>query len=705
MNKRIRKKHPRALKVEAVQQVKDSNKTIAQVAKELGLNENVLRRWCRELKIRDDIIDHIHDAIIVTDLNSIIVAWNHGAEIQLGYKASEAIGRPVYLLYPNVKNRSVTQKEIISILKEKGEMHFETLMQKKSGEYIFVHSSLSSKVDGKDNITGVISYTLDITEQKRNEEKLRQQAKMIDYIHDAVIVTDLNATIRQWNKGAERQLGYTKAEAIGRSIYFIYPETKEKFSQNDLINILNTQGTLTFETIMRKKSGEEILVHTSLSPIIDIDKNITGLISYTLDITEKRNAENTRLEKERIDNELNIAHDIQMDMVPRDFPLFENNLGVDLYACLIPAREVGGDLYDAFSIDDESIFFTVGDVAGKGVPAALMMARTVTLIRSLARQMTEPNMILKQASNELYRNNEQCMFVTLICGVLNRHSGKIKYANAGHKFPVLVDKDGKSTFVESDVCLPLALMENPEYEIFELGLSPGEKFILYSDGITEAFNIEREQFGEERLLQSISQDSIPTAKLLVEKIVSDVKNYAGDAEQSDDMVVMTIQWLAISDELTALDDQTLSAVLDEIKSQSIKVSNNLEEYPRVVAFLYEFCHEHYISSETRGSLQLILEESVINVMKYAYPQGVEGYVKVLFKADSKWFSITLIDSGKAFNPLKKDMKLKAEFDEEDITASREKGGMGITLIKRNSDKIEYNYTDKGNRLKMWVRIT
>jgi len=705
MNKRIRKTHSRQLKLEAVRQVKDSNKTLAEVAKELGLNENMLRRWCRELKIRDDIIDHIHDAIIVTDINSIIVTWNHGAEIQLGYKAIEAIGRPVYLLYPNVKNRSVTQQEIISILKVKGEMHFEALMQKKSGEYIFVHSSLSSKVDDEDNITGIISYTLDITEQKRNEEKLRQQAMMIDYINVAVIVTDLNATIRQWNKGAEHQLGYTKDEVIGRPIYLIYPESKEKFRQSDLINILNTQGTLTFESIMCKKSGETILVHTSLSPIIDIDKNITGLISYTLDITEKRNAENTRLEKERIDNELKIAHDIQMNMVPRNFPLFENNMGVDLYACLIPAKGVGGDLYDAFSIDDESIFFTVGDVADKSVPAALMMARTVTLIRSLARQMTEPHMILKQASCELYRNNEQCMFVTLICGVLNSHSGKIKYANAGHVFPVLVDKDGKSTLVESVASMPLALMENTEYESFELELSPGNKFILYSDGITEAFNNEQEQFGEARLLQSVSQDSIETAKLLVEKIVSDVKAHAGDAGQSDDMVVMAMQWLDISGELTALDEQTLSAVLDETNSQSIKVSNNLEEYPRVVAFLYEFCHEHHVPNEIRGSLQLILEESVTNAMKYAYPKGAEGFIEVLLNTDSKWFSITLIDCGKAFNPLKRDINLKAESDEEDNIAPREKGGMGIFIINEYADKIEYDYTDESNRLEMWVRIT
>jgi len=275
------------------------------------------------------------------------------------------------------------------------------------------------------------------------------------------------------------------------------------------------------------------------------------MLNY-FDITElkQRELEAKKAEatiKEVIDRELKIAHEIQMNMVPRDFPLFENNMGVDLYACLIPAKGIGGDLYDAFSIDDETIFFTVGDVSGKGVSAALLMAKTVTLIRSLAKQMTEPHLILNQANNELYRNNEQCMFVTLICGVLNIRSGKIKYANAGHLFPILVDEDEKSTFVESVVSSPLALMENTEYEVFELELSPGDKLVLYSDGVTEAFNTEHEQFKEERLLKSAALDSTKTAKFLVEKIISDVKNHAGDAEQSDDIVVLTVRWLDTSD--------------------------------------------------------------------------------------------------------------------------------------------------------------
>ena len=400
-----------------------------------------------------------------------------------------------------------------------------------------------------------------------------------------------------------------------------------------------------------------------------------NLKSYINELTEVVAA------REKTENELEIAHDIQMDMVPRDFPLFDVNMGVDLYAHLIPARGVGGDLYDAFSLDDESIFFTVGDVSGKGVPAALMMARTVTLIRSLARQNTEPHMILEQANSELARNNERCMFVTLICGVLNCRSGNLKYANAGHNFPVFVNGDGNSSLLEKDASMPLALMEDSKYETLDMNLSTDDKFVLYSDGVTEAFNIEREQFGEERLLQSASQDSTRTAEYLVEEIICDVKDYAAEAEQSDDIVVLTIRWLGMP-----------------TNTQTIKVKNDPNTYSEVLAALHEFCHTQNLTNEIIGRLQLIFEESIINVMNYAYPKGIEGVVEIIFKADSEWFSITLIDSGMEFNPLQKDYNLKAEFEE------RENGGMGILLIKELTDKINYSYTDGCNRLEMWVRV-
>jgi PAS domain S-box-containing protein len=492
------------------------------------------------MHLSDDILDHIHDAVIVTDLNSIIIAWNHGAEKQLGYGADEVIGRPVYILYLNSENSSFSQNKLLSILEEKGEIQFEALMQKKSGEKIQVHTSLSPIFDAGNRITRVVSYTLDITEQKRNEEKLKQQARMIDYIHDAVIVTDLNGAIRQWNKGAERQIGYMAQEVIGRPVYVLYPRTKTRLSQDDLINLLGVHGILSFEAVMRKKSGDEIIVHTSLSPIIDIDENITGVISYTLDVTEQRNAEKIRREKERIDNELQIAHDIQMNMVPGDFPLFERNMGVDLFARLVPARGVGGDLYDAFSIDKESIFFAVGDISGKGVPAALMMAKTVTLIRSLARQHTEPHKILEQANKELAINNESCMFSTAICGTLNCRSGRIKYANAGHQVPVHVDTANHSSLIQGSLGLPLGISEGAGYETHEMDLPPDDILILYSDGVTEAFNTEREQFGEQRLLKSAAR-ATDNARSLVENIIMDVEQHAGEAEQSDDIVVLALR--------------------------------------------------------------------------------------------------------------------------------------------------------------------
>jgi len=138
------------------------------------------------------IIDQIHDAVIVTDMNSIITQWNKGAEKQLGYSAKEVIGRPIYSLYSSSKNNEFSQSDLISLLKKKGEIKFESVMTKKCGETIHVHTSLSSLKDDNGNVTGVVSYTLDITRQKRNEEQLRQQAMMIDQIHDAIIVTDSN---------------------------------------------------------------------------------------------------------------------------------------------------------------------------------------------------------------------------------------------------------------------------------------------------------------------------------------------------------------------------------------------------------------------------------------------------------------------------------------------------------------------------------
>ena len=385
--------------------------------------------------------------------------------------------------------------------------------------------------------------------------------------------------------------------------------------------------------------------------------------------------------REKVESELEIAHDIQMNMVPRDFPLFEESLGIDLYAHLIPARGVGGDLYDAFSIDDDSIFFTVGDVSGKGMPAALMMARTVTLIRSLVKHGAELNVMLEEANSELSRNNENCMFVTLICGLLNCRTGNLKYANAGHNFPVHVDADGNSRLVESDSSMPLAIMEDTRYETQEMTLAPGDKLILYSDGVTEAFNTEREQFSDEGLLQSAKLDASKTSRYIVDRIISDVKDHAGEAEQSDDIVVLAMRWLGISRDI-----------------QTIKVKNDTGEYPVVLNELQDFCKKRQYAPETTGRLQLILEESLTNVQKYAYPENVDGIIEVLFKADNEWFTLTIIDNGNAFDPLQK------EFNENIAFEKREQGGMGILLIRELADKIEYDYRDGSNRLEMSVRI-
>ena len=237
----------------------------------------------------EKMLQQIHDAVIVTDIEGMITEWNHGAEKQLGYTAKEAIGRPVYFLYPINENTNFSQKQLITILKDKGELEFEGIMRKKSGDEIHVHTSLSPLENEKGVITEIVSFTLDITRQKQNEAKLRQQAKLLDQMHDAVIVTDMDGTITQWNSGAEKQFDYKADEVIGRPVYFLYPITENtNFNQGQLISALKKKGQFQYEGVMQKKSGDEIHVHSSLSPIENEDNEITGIVSFTLDITQQK---------------------------------------------------------------------------------------------------------------------------------------------------------------------------------------------------------------------------------------------------------------------------------------------------------------------------------------------------------------------------------------------------------------------------------
>ncbi|HQB39979.1 MAG TPA: SpoIIE family protein phosphatase [Deltaproteobacteria bacterium] len=250
----------------------------------------------------------------------------------------------------------------------------------------------------------------------------------------------------------------------------------------------------------------------------------------------------TTAAKERIESELNIAHNIQMGLLHKVFPPFPDRSEFDLYALMEPAREVGGDFYDFFMVDSRRLCFVIADVSDKGVPSALFMAMSMTLLRSTAREGLAPDEVLFRVNNELARENDTCMFVTTFCAILDTDSGEVQYANAGHNPPLHLCADGSAVFLPRSGSLMVGAMEGTPYHCQQLLLKPGEGLLLYTDGVTEAMNNKLEQFSEKRLESSIEALRGRNLQDTVSGILADIHSFTGQAEQSDDITIMMIQY-------------------------------------------------------------------------------------------------------------------------------------------------------------------
>ena len=241
---------------------------------------------------------------------------------------------------------------------------------------------------------------------------------------------------------------------------------------------------------------------------------------------------------EKMENELRIASDIQMSMIPKTFPPFPERKDIDMSATIIPAKEVGGDLYD-FYIRDEKLFFCIGDVSGKGVPASLVMAVTRSLFRTVTSHEEDPRSIVTIMNDSMSEINENNMFVTFFCGVLDLANGKLSYCNAGHNAPVILSDTKRILPVEAN--LPLGILKGMDYRSQEIVLAYDDAIFLYTDGVTEAENVDKELFGEERMLEALSGRKY--AKDHLENISSVVREFVGDAPQSDDITMLFIHYL------------------------------------------------------------------------------------------------------------------------------------------------------------------
>lgn len=246
--------------------------------------------------------------------------------------------------------------------------------------------------------------------------------------------------------------------------------------------------------------------------------------------------------KERIESELQVARDIQLSLVPKTFPAPPAVKEFEVFAVLEPAKEVGGDLYDFFLVDDDHFCFVIGDVSGKGIPAALFMSATRSVLKAQTDKGAEPAEVLYKVNNEICRGNETCMFVTLFYGILSIRTGEIVYSNAGHNPPYIYRHDGSLEELKQKQGIALGTMEDMPYGQDKLLLGAGDSLLLYTDGVSEAMSRTLELFSETRLQASIVNGRTCEPRDIVNNLMNDVRAYTLGAAQSDDITILALTY-------------------------------------------------------------------------------------------------------------------------------------------------------------------
>ena len=257
---------------------------------------------------------------------------------------------------------------------------------------------------------------------------------------------------------------------------------------------------------------------------------------------EQMEQENMIKEQERIVKELSTARQIQKSVLPHIFPPFPDRAEIDLFATMDPAKDVGGDFYDFYFIDEDHLCLVIADVSGKGIPAALFMMLSKRILEDLARQERTPSTILEKANDLLCDNNQAEMFVTVWLGILEISTGKLTAANAGHEFPAICEKGGSFELYKDKHGFVVGGMEGVHYKGYDLQLNPGDKLFVYTDGVPEATDGSGEMFGTDRMIETLSSCTDNTPKEILQGVRNAVDSFVGDAEQFDDLTMMCLEY-------------------------------------------------------------------------------------------------------------------------------------------------------------------
>lgn len=420
-------------------------------------------------------------------------------------------------------------------------------------------------------------------------------------------------------------------------------------SQNTLSLRLNTVNT---------RDEIEQLAKSVYQMELDINKYIENLTAVTA-------------EKERIGAELDVAKNIQASMLPCIFPAFPERKEFDIYATMTPAKEVGGDFYDFFLVDDDRLAMVMADVSGKGVPAALFMVIAKTLIKNSAQTGLSPKQVLENVNNQLCENNEAEMFVTLWLGILEISSGKLVAANAGHEYPAIKRCGEDFELMKDKHGFVLAGLENSRYVEYELTLFPGDKLYLYTDGVPEATNAQNELFGTDRMKEALNRNKNSNCAELLKNIHEDIDNFVGGAPQFDDITMLCL----------------------EIVSQGSNTSKKLnlkpipESMEKAISFVENTLAPYDVPQNIIHQINAAVDEIYSNIIKYS---GADA-ATISCVVEEDCIILLFTDNGTPYDPTQKpdpNINLSAE--------EREIGGLGIYMVKKSMDSVKYEYKDGRN---------
>lgn len=378
-------------------------------------------------------------------------------------------------------------------------------------------------------------------------------------------------------------------------------------------------------------------------------------------------------EKERIGAELDVAAQIQNDMLPRIFPPFPEREEFELYATMTPAKEVGGDFYDFFLVDDDHLALVIADVSGKGVPAALFMMISKMLIKNAVQAGLQPKAALEKVNKELCENNDAEMFVTVWLGILEISTGRMVCANAGHEYPAICRAGGQFELLKDKHGMVIGAMESMRYTQYEIELSAGDRLFVYTDGVAEATASNDELFGTDRITQALTASTAENSKELLADMHAAIDEFVGDAPQFDDITMLAIGMKSLGG--------------DAMKK--INVEPTLSSIEEVTQFVEGILNEHDVPRALVNKMDIVIDEILSNIVHYSEATtatigcaAADGCVTLRFS-----------DNGLAYDPTQ-----NATPDIESSAEERKIGGMGIYMVKKFMDSVEYEYKDGLNVL-------